>query len=101
VQYCRSPRTEVASLNGTVGRRPQVNLRSRARCLNTIRRGVQPDQLRPGTGALDLRSSPHSPVQRIHLWKELQIVFFSSSSPFPEVREQTVLHLQGAEFVVL
>jgi hypothetical protein len=58
---------EVASLNGTVGRRPQVNLRSGARCLNTIGQGVQPDQWRPRTGALDLRSSPHSPVQRIHL----------------------------------
>jgi len=46
---------EVTSLNGTVERRPQVNLRSRARCMNTLGRGVQPDQWHPGTGALDLR----------------------------------------------
>ena len=46
---------EVASLNGTVGRRHQVKIRSRARCSNTIEWDVQPDQWRPGTGALHLR----------------------------------------------
>jgi len=46
---------EVASLKETVGRRPKVNLRSRARCSNTIGQGVQPEQWRPRTGALYLR----------------------------------------------
>jgi len=46
---------EVVFLKGTVWRRPQVNLRSRARCSNAIGRGVQPDQWRPWTRALDLR----------------------------------------------
>ena len=55
---------ETGFLNGECGRKPQVNLRSRARCSISIGRGVQPDQWR----ALDLRSSPHCRDQRIHLW---------------------------------
>jgi len=43
--------SETGFLNRDCGRRPQVNLRSRAPCSNTIGRGVQPDQWRPGTGA--------------------------------------------------
>jgi len=41
---------ETGFLNGECGRKPQVNLRSRARCSNSIGWGVQPDQWR----ALDL-----------------------------------------------
>jgi len=55
VQVADRISTETGFLNGIVGRRPQVNLRSRARCLNSIGHGVQPDQWRPRTRALDLR----------------------------------------------
>jgi len=41
---------ETGFLNRDCGRKPQVNLRSRARCSNSNGRGIQPDQWR----ALDL-----------------------------------------------
>ena len=54
VFYWHKENTETGFLNRDCGRKPQVNLRSRARCSNSIGWGIQPDQGRPGTRALDL-----------------------------------------------
>jgi len=64
-RYTHLATTETGFLNGECGRKPQVNLRSRARCSNSIGRAVQPDQWR----ALGLRLTwgflPHSPFKKL------------------------------------
>jgi len=74
-----SSRPEVDSLNGTVGRRPQVKLRSRARHWL----GCTPRPIGFEHRALDLRFSPTLPVQKTSLCTQvvhkITLIFTSDS----------------------